>query len=733
MPVEKRSTALHRPSKLREQRPAVQNTTTEHELFDLEAKRQELLGDFDWVGLEKMKPVKMKFADAEDRDLIGKRRRLATNHEEEHSPAPRRRRPVINALERLDMLRGKSSGLSSLEKISVHIGSSDHLFSQKNGSRHSLRKEHSHGSPLSETMLFQDRDSASGSIPRSASLQASLQQGLPSSEEMLFDRQWSYASLPPRVEPANFVGDSCWQPKHQPLRNDEDNRDVRTVHLISSGEESDNFTDFESVDEGFEHQQDQKLAPDEKDRFFLPRLPMPSVLPTSTRLNKLEEADQPTVGYEEGFENRLYKESTTKILPKDLKTESDRSHGDERANFAPATASKFAALSPANETCGPHELYDPEDKCVILDRREAQQKSKNTTILVTTETNKTAANRREDKVTQPLLSSRDPPAAIVQVKPTKNAPKSPKAAPVPPPHVVPIPIPHEGKAPAPATDRTPAEDELLWRKFVFGTTDPDDDWIFTQPLLNKPLKPASGQDGGLSSPLLPAFTQAARRERREDAEDTEQQSSPANKTQPSLLAEAASSSSSSSSTASPPHIAQSVIVDHQTRESSPARPQPLPSTIAGASVSTLASSPMDQKAVIGSPTWTQHSIQAHASTSSSAGSLGPARQGGPPMEAQRQPHALLQPPVIFTRPKRFVGESLAGAGPAPMRLGVSEAATRARKRQREEGDDGEYLERGKRKKGKEARDGLEAGVVAEMGDDERMVEDEIIDWLSGGE
>ncbi|KAL9590009.1 MAG: hypothetical protein Q9203_001167, partial [Teloschistes exilis] len=397
MPAEKRSTALHRPSELREQRPAVQNTTTEHEIHDLEAKRQELLGDFDWVGLEKMKPVKMKFADAEDRDLIGKRRRLATNHEEGHSPAPRHRRPVINAHERLDMLRGKSSGRSSPEKISVQIGSSDHLFSQKNGSRHSLRKEHSHGSPPSETMLFQDRDSASGSIPRSASLQANLQQGLPSSEEMLFDRQWSYASLPPRVEPANVIGDACWQPKHQTLRDTEGDRELRTVHLISSGEESDNSTDFDSVEEGFEHQQDQKLVVDEEDHLLLPGLAIPSVLPTSARLNKLKEADQPTAGHEEALENRLYKESTTKILPKDLETEPDRSHGDERATFAPATAPKFAALFPGNEKCGSRELHGPEEERVILDRREAQQKSKNVSTLVTTETNKTAVNQREDK------------------------------------------------------------------------------------------------------------------------------------------------------------------------------------------------------------------------------------------------------------------------------------------------------------------------------------------------
>ena len=42
----------------------------------LEAKKRELLGTRDWVGLNSTKPVHMKFAGVKDRDLIGKRRSL---------------------------------------------------------------------------------------------------------------------------------------------------------------------------------------------------------------------------------------------------------------------------------------------------------------------------------------------------------------------------------------------------------------------------------------------------------------------------------------------------------------------------------------------------------------------------------------------------------------------------------------------------------------------------------
>ncbi|KAL8964387.1 MAG: hypothetical protein Q9183_004484, partial [Haloplaca sp. 2 TL-2023] len=63
-------------------------------LDELEAKRQELLTSSDWVGLQQLKPVKMKFADAEDRDLIGKRRRLEQSHHCLGRQAPQHRRPL---------------------------------------------------------------------------------------------------------------------------------------------------------------------------------------------------------------------------------------------------------------------------------------------------------------------------------------------------------------------------------------------------------------------------------------------------------------------------------------------------------------------------------------------------------------------------------------------------------------------------------------------------------------
>ncbi|KAL8662457.1 MAG: hypothetical protein Q9202_004700 [Teloschistes flavicans] len=714
--ADKKGTILHNTSELclkngNEHRPAIQDTATGYRFDNLEAKRQELLRAFDWVGLEKMKPVKIKFADAEDRDLIGKRRRLQANHE---ASAPRHQRRIFNAYEKLDMLRAKSSVRSSPEKISVHIGSSDHLFSHKNGSQHGSRKGISYGGPPSEKMLFQDRESVSASNRRSGSLRAGLQQGLPSSEEMLFDREWSCASPPPTFEPANNTNDSYRQPKHQTHRDIENDTNFRTIHMISSGDESDNSTDHYHIEEDLERHQDQETIAYEEDRLHLPENNIPSDLPKPIRIDELDEANRLAIGHEEGHENRLYKESTEEISPTGSEADFDKSHGNEEP-FALATALELATLLPGADTgretrCGPHELHDLGEESVTLARREVQN-GRDASMHTIAEKNE-STNRCENEVAQPLPSSPDPPASA-PVKSTSPLPKSPIPAPAP---ASGAPIQQE-TFPAP-DDRSPAEDELLWRKFVFGTEHPDDDWIFSQPL-EKAKKLATQHSS--SSPLLPAFAQARREREEETDDDHEEQGSAVIKTQPSLLAEASSSSASFLD------VAQSIVVD-ETGESSPARPQPLPSTVAGALVSASSSASIsEEEARTESPTRTQHSVQAQAATSIgsfdglalSSPKNGPSAHLSGQMDAQRQPHAL-QPPVIFTRPKRYVGDSWSSA--APVRLGAVE--TRARKR-RNDVEDAEYQERGKRRKGKESRDKI-ARIQAELEDD-GMEDDEIID------
>ncbi|MCJ1456267.1 hypothetical protein MMC28_006627 [Mycoblastus sanguinarius] len=62
--------------------PSIKQRSKLPALNSIEQTRQYLLGKSDWVGVEqKQPPVKIKFADPKDRDLIGKRRRVSKSHD----------------------------------------------------------------------------------------------------------------------------------------------------------------------------------------------------------------------------------------------------------------------------------------------------------------------------------------------------------------------------------------------------------------------------------------------------------------------------------------------------------------------------------------------------------------------------------------------------------------------------------------------------------------------------
>jgi len=110
----------------------------------IETKRRRLLEMDDWMGLDRpsMKPVKMKFADPADTDLIGKRRRISiTNHRlpsDRKWPVTREAIPV----RRLHETSKATAQYYPEEDISVRIGSagdrSDGRASLKDNSRLSV-------------------------------------------------------------------------------------------------------------------------------------------------------------------------------------------------------------------------------------------------------------------------------------------------------------------------------------------------------------------------------------------------------------------------------------------------------------------------------------------------------------------------------------------------------------------------------------------------------------------
>ncbi|KAL8892372.1 MAG: hypothetical protein Q9192_005624, partial [Flavoplaca navasiana] len=243
--------------------------------------------------------------------------------------------------------------------------------------------------------------------------------------------------------------------------------------------------------------------------------------------------------------------------------------------------------------------------------------------------------------------------------------------------------PNESQA---SQESAPEEDELLWRKFVFGTEDPAEDWTFEEEavIIQFPDAPMSQRPANSSSPLQPIFTIA----NNNVPESDDLQTNP--NTQHSLVVEASSSPSS----------LPDEPLDVQTSHSHP-------------------------RSSSGGPPATQHSIQAQPSTSS--------RHQPTEMQIQSNtssdpliysPSRLLHPPITFRKPNRYVGESQDAV--MPVRLGVGKGK-RKRKRKRGmvsgEGDDEGYGEIQRRKKGRRA---WARGRVEEIRGGE-VEEDEIVD------
>lgn len=101
-------------------------------LDTVEAKRRKLLEENDWVGVERQKrmskPVNMTFTDAEDRDLIGRRRPLnSSTVQNRWNMQGSRRTKIPMTASYSEKPRGPHGGLGddkwSADGISIHIGS----------------------------------------------------------------------------------------------------------------------------------------------------------------------------------------------------------------------------------------------------------------------------------------------------------------------------------------------------------------------------------------------------------------------------------------------------------------------------------------------------------------------------------------------------------------------------------------------------------------------------------
>ncbi|KAL8733886.1 MAG: hypothetical protein Q9166_001874 [cf. Caloplaca sp. 2 TL-2023] len=627
-----------------------QSTTTPPALDELEAKRRELLQTFDWVGLETMKPVKMKFAEAEDRDQIGKRRLMKGNYNIANHVVHQNRRPVIDAHEKLDMLRAHSSKLSSPDKISIHIGSTHRGSPTSQRSLNSSNGGNNLHTPMSECMLFEDQSLAPAVKRGSVLTQGIIHGSINSSDEMLFDRERSDVVSQPFNEPAVVNEGLGRQPSHNRTCVMACGAGLPTTYTISSSSETEHSSGHQASEVESDEHHARRRTSSANSRFQYPRDPAVrgafkfARLDPGDTLGDIKETSYVQLEHRDNKESWLERQriplrDDQNIRNRQMSQSSTPDHGakDNGCPSAQATTQTFLDFSPLAGTF----RGVPVKK---LKNENSDNQTSETQYRDLIQPQSVEAQQRRS--TEPLKSQGDLGTQFshqsTQERGTPaGAPSKATSTALPLAPFTPNRLPEPQTVPQAPIDPTPEEDELLWRTFVFGTDDPTNDWTFEDPIPKPKPKPPPKPHS--SSPLPPAFN--------------DMNESPRLTTQPSVLVEASSSSS--------PTKAREI---HTT--SSPSHPS--------------------------SPHKTQHSIQAQASSSSPTPNQ-PTRTeiqsttSSDPLSFS--PSRLLHPPVTFRKPSRYTGDSQESI--APVRLGLR------RKRRGNDGDeDGEYREgeRGKSRK-----------------------------------
>ena len=673
--------------------------TTPPAVDELEAKRRELLATFDWVGLERMKPVRMKFVNAEDRDLIGKRRFVKGIQAANNAYVQQHRTPLLNACDKLNIMRTASHSSTSPGKISVRIGSSRRDLSPDRRQHKGLRLSDEYRSPLPDEMLFDDQESFNGVRNASANSKKTIQHPASTSDDMLFGFGSSDGTTRMSHEPKAADRLHHYQvpySKSQMLLYDSY---PSAMNNLSSDSGSGHTLGAQLL-EGKPHtHRPQRQRMTDSTHSHLQKVPAGSNAPSS---NQLDPDRLSTFNFSEFSEPTYRAESDFKA--------GHRAPPQDDGN----TRNRKTIQSP---TCSAHaHVEDPQSaraRMLYLDTAQSLGNVVNGGFHgiqkhgpLNAQVPKAIINGSDENPSKSQASAQEQPRdhhnAHIPGVPVTVGPRSPTpvdredSADVDAVNAFTVPIPsdsqiqygtpnqpNESQAPQ---ESAPEEDELLWRRFVFGTEDPAEDWTFEEEavITQFPDAPGSQRPAKSSSPLQPIFTIA----NNNVPESDDLQTNP--NTQPSLVVEASSSPSSL------PDEPLDVRTSHsQPRSSS------------------------------GGPPATQYSIQAQPSISS--------RHQPTEMQFQSNtssdpltcsPSRLPHPPVTFRKPNRYVGESQDAV--MPVRLGIGKGK-RKRKRKRGmvsgEDDDEGYREIQRRKKGRREWAG---GRVEEMSGGE-VEEDEIVD------
>jgi len=599
-----------------------------------EAKRQDLLRRADWVGLANTKPVEIQFSTAKERDRIGKRRRLDSAEQKlPQSQLNKQHRLAYNLYEDRRPPQRYRQPSSSLGDISVRIGDSEEGHNTCSRGPANPAKQYWYGSTPDE-ILFDRELSIQGSVHgHDMELTARLHPTVTETSSVSARHSQANGRTTPASMQTSWAGFSPWAevedmmiPVKQEPDPDEHKMNLREAAPVGH-------------------------APHLNDKPWAGILGLPLIFSSNSQepIEVSSGSDSASVIESEHYapvqDETNGTTATRNYQVTASKTDHNvRAHG-ELVSFKSSRRTECESPWPKWPF---HESADVQELSAGAANRRAES------LGLEEETSDIPVQMRTYTAPEPKMSSMSWWVADKESRTPAKTLETPKnvsavraAAPSPP---------------MPPRSPTPADEELIWRKFVFGSSDADPGWTLEDPTSNLPIPNTKSADHS-SSPTTTS-----------------------NLKQSSLLTEAPSSSHPLISTTT----IRSSSPDHYSLAAQPSTTQslhPFDSTSSSYFTTTpsLPSHPLRSPSQTLSPSKSSLQAQAPASTSPPR-----TQHTRPSLSSDELATTPARPTFVFRKPARYVAREGDGLGRIHLGRGTG---GRGRRRAREvevwdEGKDG---------------------------------------------
>lgn len=604
-----------------------------------EVKRQDLLRRTDWVGLANTKPVEIRFSTAQERDLIGKRRHPdSAEQKRPQSQFSKRQRPAYNFFEERRPPRRYGKPSSSLTDISIRIGDSEERNNTQSRQPAHVAKLYTYGSTPDEMLLDSELSLQGSAHGQDGELTATLHPTFTETSSISARQSQANGRTTPASLQTSWAGFSPWAEVEDMMIcvKQEPDPDERTMNIR------------DAIPVGFApHLNDHPWA-------GIPGLPL-----------VFSGSSQEPIEVSSGSDSASVIESEHYVLTNSTPVQ-DRTNGmTAPQNYHIATSKtdhdvrgygelNHLKSSRRNECTSPrskgpfHGSADVQETWAgDADWRAKTPGREELTLDMPVE-------MRTYTATEPKMSSKSWWVADKESTTPEKKLATPKnfsairaAAPSPP---------------IPLRSPTPADEELIWRKFVFGSSDVDRDWTLEDPIGHHPTTDHTSTDHS-SSPTTTSRLNCS-----------------------SLLAEASCSSRPPRSTTTN----RSSSPDHRSLAAQPsATPSLHPLGSTSPSYTTTPSLPSHPLRSL-SPS--KYSLEAQASASTSPPRT---QHTWPSLSSDELATTPARPTFVFRKPARYVAREGDVLGRIHLGRGMKRRGARGRRQAREvevwdegEGEDG---------------------------------------------